>query len=102
MRVELTPLFPGVTELGANEQFKFSGNPAQESATALLKDPDCGVSITFVLALPLEDTVTAEGLAPSVRLPLLEFSFAQFKVNFTALDIWFLRVGFPTACTYAR
>ena len=118
---EVLPLAPGVTELGANEQLRVCGSPEQVSATDLVKEPEFGLIVTLTMPLAPEERVSAEGLAIRFNvgsegvLGLLgcwgvpgglgmlggvAVLTAQLRVNATAPDIWFVMLGFPTACTY--
>lgn len=70
-------------EAGANVQPKPAGNPEQVNWTALLYEPDCGVAVTLTLPLPPALMLTAEGVAPRVKLLLSGEAPAQLKVNLT-------------------
>jgi len=45
------------------------GNPEHASATALLKDPDCGVTVTFMVPTLPAVIVIAEGFAAMLIVP---------------------------------
>lgn len=83
----MAALAPGVTEAGANAQPKLAGSPEQVRLTALLNDPDCGVTVTFTTPLCPAFTVTEEGLAPRVKVALGLGGGAQLSVNFTGAEI---------------
>lgn len=78
---------PGVTEAGAKEQLNPSGKPEQLSPTALLKDPELGVTVTVSVPDAPELIVTDEGLVPKLRVALLLVEPAQLRVNLAAADI---------------
>lgn len=100
--MELTALEPGVTVAGEKEQLRLFGRPEHVSATGLLKAPDWGVTVTFMLPLSPTGMVIAEGLAPNVSVPLVVLPLLpQAKLNLTAPDISFSMLGLPTACRYA-
>lgn len=61
-------LGPGVTAAGENEQLKFTGSPEHASATVLLNDPACGVTVTFMVPADPALSVIAEGLAAKAML----------------------------------
>src|SRR5207244_1395079 len=63
--LELTTWAPGVTELGTKEQLTPTGSPEQESATAPVKEPEMGVTVTFALVERPDLTCRAAGDAPS-------------------------------------
>jgi hypothetical protein len=73
-------------EAGANEQLRFAGRPVQVSPTALLNEPELGVTVTVNLLDPPESIVTAAGFVPRVRPPL-PVCPPQFNVILTAIDI---------------
>lgn len=74
-------------EAGENEQLKSAGRPEHASAIELLNEPDRGVTVTVIFPLLPAEIVNAEGSAPSVKLPFVLVSPAQFSVNFTAPEI---------------
>ena len=83
---------------GANEHFRPLGRPEQVNATALLKPPDFGITLTVNLPDLPELTATAVGDAPIVSAePELPPPLQLIDI-FTADDIWLVIVGFPTAC----
>lgn len=110
-------------EAGENEQARFCGKPEHAKAIALLKDPELGAAVTVTFPDPPEEIVNAEGLVPNVKLvppvvvvppPVVVVPPApvvvapppvvlawQLAANFTGPDIWFVMLGFPTACTYS-
>jgi len=52
-----------------------------------------------ILPDPPVAIVMMDGFAPKVRSGSVELGL-QVDVNLTGPEIWLLRVGFPTACTY--
>ena len=90
---------------GENAQTDPAGKFEHERETELGNDPETGVTVTSELADFPAATFKDVGVAPSVILPdgggggggCAEHCAA----NFTPLDIWFLSVGLPTACTNA-
>jgi hypothetical protein len=93
-------------EVGENEQARFCGKPEHAKVIALLKDPELGAAVTVTFPDPPEEIVNAEGLVANVKLvpavvvPPPVVLVWQLAENFTGLDIWFVMLGFPTACTY--
>jgi hypothetical protein len=59
-------LAPGVMVTGEKEQLSELGRPAQESAMASLKAPDCGVAVTVSVADWPEAIVSFPGEASKV------------------------------------
>jgi hypothetical protein len=47
---EVTPFAPGVTELGENEQVERDGRPEHAKDTALVKPPNCGLTLNVYVA----------------------------------------------------
>lgn len=110
-------------EPGENEQARFCGKPEHAKAIALLKDPELGAAVTVTFPEPPEEIVNAEGLVPNVKLvaplevvpppvvvappapvvvaPPPVVLVRQLAENFTGPDMWFVMLGFPTACTYS-
>lgn len=87
VRTELATLAPGVTDSGENEQLKSAGRPEHVSVIESLNEPVRGVTVTVIFPLFPAEIVNADGFAPSVKLPFVLVSPAQFSVNFTAPDI---------------
>lgn len=86
--MEVAPLDPGVTDAGANVQPKPAGNPEHVKFTALLNEPECGVTLTLTIPLPPGLSVTEDGVAPRLNVVVLPLgAAAQLKVNFTGPDI---------------
>ena len=67
--MELAALAPGVTDAGENEQLRVLGNPEHVSATAVLKEPDCGVTVTFMVPDAPGLIVIADGFAAILIVP---------------------------------
>lgn len=97
VKTELAEVPPGMSEPGANEHFKVLGSPEQESATALLNEPDGDATLTVRVPEPPGVIVIAFGFAPRVKLELPPVLVPQPRSSCTAEDISFVRVGFPTA-----
>jgi hypothetical protein len=97
VRTELAVPAPGVTDPGANEHFKLLGSPEQVSAIALLKEPDCGATLTVSEPDAPKAMVIAEGVAPRMNPELPPVELSQVRVALTAGEIWFVMLGFPTA-----
>lgn len=88
-----------MTEAGANVQPKPAGRPEHVKLTALLNDPEFGVTVTLTVPLPPGVRVTEDGVAPrlNVALPVAGGVLGggvlggvlagQFKVNFTGPEI---------------
>lgn len=91
----MTDPAPGVIEAGEKEHVIPFGKPEQDNAIALLKAPDCAAAVTVRSPDPPEGIVIEDGLVPNDTVVLAE----QLELNFTAPDIWLVRLGFPTACT---
>jgi len=99
--MELAALAPGTTEAGAKEHFRVLGRPEQASETELSNEPDCGVTFTVSLPeLPIA-IVIPNGSVPIVSPELVLPVVVQPRDTFTGDDIWFVMLGFPTACTYS-
>jgi hypothetical protein len=64
---------------------------------ALLKAPDCGVAITVSVAAPPGVIASVDGLAAIVNF--VGGGATHVAAKFTAPDIVFAMLGFPTACT---
>lgn len=88
-----------MTDAGENEQVKVLGNPAHASAMAVLNSPPLAAMVTFKFPVLPGARFIDDGLAPIDRVTSLTFVPEQFKVTLTAPDIWFVILGFPTACT---
>jgi hypothetical protein len=97
VRMELAVPAPGVTDAGANEHFKLLGSPEHVSAIALLKEPDCGATLTVREPDAPEAMVIAEGVAPRVNPELPPVVLSQVRAALTTGEIWFVMLGFPTA-----
>jgi len=112
--MELTDPLPGVTDPGANEHVNVTGNPEQDKATASLSEPESGATLTVRLAAFSGVIVTDEGsvsstkeeeepgppvppdpVDPEPELPPLW----QVRFACTPLEIRFVMLGFPIACT---
>jgi hypothetical protein len=85
-----------------------AGKFEHESETELEKDPETGVTVTSELADFPAATFKDVGVAPSVIFPDAGGGGGgggggaeHCAANFTPLDITFLSVGLPTACTNA-
>jgi hypothetical protein len=99
VRIELAALDPGTTDEGAKAQLRLFGSPAQVSAIALSKASDVGVTLTVSVSELPDSKVIADGAASNV-IPVPDLLFAlHLSEPFTAAEIWFLMLGFPTACT---
>jgi hypothetical protein len=99
VRIELAALDPGTTDEGAKAQARLVGRLAQVSAIALSKAPDVGVTLTVSLPELPVGTLIADGAAPRLRPEPLLLLAPQLSEAFTADDIWFVMLGFPTAST---
>lgn len=83
----MAPLAPGVTEAGANVQPKSLGRPAHVKFTALLNEPDCGVTVTLTVPLPPVLRATAFGLAPKLKVGVLTgVVVVQLSATFTGAE----------------
>lgn len=99
VRIELAVFDPGTTEEGVKAQFRLAGSPAQVNAIALLRASDVGVTLTVSVPELPKGRVIEDGAASNV-IPVLELLFAlHLSEPFAAPEIWFLRLGFPTAFT---
>jgi len=81
-------------EEGVNAQFRLFGSPEQVNAMALPRASGVGVTLTVSVPELPEGRVIADGAASNV-IPKLELHLSE---PFTAAEIWFVRLGFPTAC----
>jgi hypothetical protein len=75
-----------VTDAGANAQLRVLGNPEHVSATALLKLPDSGLTVTLILPEDPGAMFMADGAAPNFRLAAFDV-LPQFRLNFTPPEI---------------
>jgi hypothetical protein len=99
--VELAVLAPGVTEAGANKHCSSAGRSEHERATAELTAPPTGITETLALPVWPEGISIAVGVAPRLNVGGGGGGVATTQVveKFTAFDIWFFRLGLPTAST---
>jgi len=81
-------------EEGVNAQSRSFGSPAQVNAMALLKASGVGVTLTVSLPELPDGRVIADGAACN-EIPKLELHLSE---PLTAAEIWFVMLGFPTAC----
>jgi hypothetical protein len=89
---------PGVTESGENEHCSSAGRFEHERATAELIAPPTGVTETFALPASPNAISTALGVAPRLRDAGAGGGDDTHVVEkFTAFEIWFFRLGLPTA-----
>jgi len=121
VRRELADPDPGMTEAGANEHLRLLGRLEHDKETALSNDPDVGATLTVNVPEFPEPMVTDDALVANVR-PLLEFvpepdpepdpepppepdplpepePLPHVSVVLTPLEILFVMLGLPTACT---
>jgi hypothetical protein len=87
VRTELAVPAPGVTDPGAKEHFKLPGSPEQVSAIALLKDPDCGATLTVSAPAPPGGMVIEDGEVPRVNAEPPPLDAPQVSVALTAGEI---------------
>ena len=99
VKVEVAVLPPGMIEVGANEHFKLVGSPGQASATALSREPPCGVTLTVSIPEPPVVIAIDVGFAPRVNPEPVLVPVPHARFIFTADDIWFVTLGFPIAWT---
>jgi len=97
VRMELAVPAPGVTDPGANEHFKLLGSPEHVSSIALLKEPDCGATLTVSVPDAPEAMVIAEGVASRVNPEPPPWVPLHVSAALTAGEIWFVMLAFPKA-----